>query len=262
MTAYFHEVRKEVVRINVPILVESGEELPPAAYNFRSTFDYPTEVAQKIRNARNTVGLKGLPVSCATIFVDVDKDEDVEEVRTRLLETGLAVDEYLTGNRGAHFHIPLKNRVTGTTVIYSVISWLKQQLVWHLIDTSIYREGGQFRLEGAVHAKTGKRKRLVEEVDGELLDLVLKDPPTEAEVTFVPEEEKTRRDFNMNLLLKRGVGQRHTHLWICWRSGVKAGLTYNELTQALLSWNARQDNPHDEELVMKKIKSFNKQRIK
>jgi len=259
MTAYFHEVRKEVVRKNVPILVRVGQPLPPAVYNFRSTFDYPTEVAQKIRDAGNTAGLKGLPVSCDTIYIDVDNNEDIEEVRDKLVGAGWAVDEYSTGNRGAHFHIPLGKRITGVNVIYTVTSWLKQQLIWHLIDTSIYREGGQYRLETAIHTKTGNSKKLVNEFDGNLLELEMQEPPTEPLIVYVPEEEKTRRDFNMNLLLKRGVGQRHTHLWICWKSGVRAGLTYEELTKALISWNERQDEPHDEALVMKKIKSFNTQ---
>jgi hypothetical protein len=253
---YFHEVRKEVVRPGPPIIVEVGEVIPPSSFNFRSTFDYPMEVAQKIRDAGNTAGLKGLPISCACLYIDVDENESVDGMRELLLNMGNAFDEYRTGNRGAHFHIPLKHRITGTDVLYTVTAWLKEKAVWHLIDSSIYREGGQFRMESAVHAKTGKTKVLTNEYDGELLELELKTKPPEK--PRVVQKTGSSRDFFLNLLLKRGAGQRHMHMYILWKSGLASGLTEEQVGDAIRGWNNTQDSPHTDRMVDMKLEDFSR----
>lgn len=260
---YFHEVREDVIRIGEPILVEVGSSTE--GYNFRSTFDYPEDVATQIRAAGNTAGLRGLPVSCSCIYIDVDDSKDIDEVRERLLESCIAFDEYKTGNRGAHFHVPLAYRVTGSSVIYSVTQWLKKIMIWHLIDTSIYREGGQFRLEHAVHSKTGRYKTLVQEIDQTLLELPIVEPEQVPIPSYIYNTEKGTpeaiRDFYINLVAKRGIGQRHTHLYICWCRGIEAGLTVEEIGDALREWNKRQVEPHTDAVIEQKIQAFNKRRL-
>lgn len=252
---FYHEVRKDLIRYHDPIVVEVGEVVPPSEYNFRSTFDWPEEVANLVMAKNNTKDLKGLPVSCAEIYIDVDENEHVDEARNVLLELGIEFDEYRTGNRGKHFHVPLAERVTGVDVIYSVTSWLKDVGLWHLIDSSVYRECGIFRMETATHQKTGKPKVLTNEHYGDKLVLeIRKEPP------MIKNNRNygsgTKSNFFLNLMQQRGVGQRHMHLFICFRAGMSAGFTEEEVREALLEWNARQDNPHKEADVEKKLRGF------
>jgi len=254
---YYHEVRTDVARQGEPILVLSDEELEPGCYNFRSTFDYPQEVADSIRSRGNTQDLRGQPVSTKTILIDVDDPANVDEVRDILLAQQVLVEEYQTGNRGAHFHVPLAERITGVDVVYSVTAWLKDIGAWTLIDPSVYREGGQFRLESATHAKTGKAKVLVDLHDNEeLLRLEVKTTPPRK---IIPKETVVtgdKRDFFLNLMERRGVGQRHLHMYIIWNSGLRAGFDNDVLEESLTGWNDRQDDPHSNEMLAKKIESF------
>jgi hypothetical protein len=253
---YFHEVRTEVVRSGPPILVEVGEIIPPSIYNFRSTFDYPADIAEQIKANGNTAGLKGLPISSDTIYIDIDEPESVATVRTLLLDLDITFEEYRTGNRGCHFHIPLASRITGTDVLYTVTHWLKSINIWHLIDTSVYREGGQFRMESAIHLKTGKPKVLVDDFDGKYLELELIEKPAETKIPLELREDSDRWDFYMNLMQKRGVGQRHLHIFILWKSGIATGLDEDKIEESILQWNAHQDDPHSEDMMKKKLNDF------
>ena len=252
---YYHEVRKEVVRVGPPTIVRVGEVIPPSEYNFRSTFDYPVEVADKIKQAGNTAGLKGLPVSCTTIYIDVDEQENVDEVRDILQGTGVAFDEYKTGNRGCHFHVTLAERITGTNVCHTVTSWLRDIGIWELIDSSVYKEGSQFRMESAVHGKTGESKVLTDEYDGDLLRLSLRVAPP---ITVFSDHEVTgdKRNFFLNLLQSRGVGGRHSHLFILWKSGMAAGFSTDTVHEAMRVWNDNQNEPHTEAVMDQKMKGF------
>ena len=253
---YYHEVRKEVQRMGDPIVVEVGEIVPPSEYNFRSTFDWPLEVANLVKENRSTAGLKGLPVSCKEVFIDIDENNAVEEAKQIMLDLGIEFDEYKTGNRGIHFHIPLVERITGTDVIYTVTSWLKDVGLWHLVDTSVYREAGLFRMETAVHQKTGKVKVLVEEHYGNRLELEMKTKPPVQEKSLQYLQGGTKYNFFLNLLQQRGEGQRHMHMFICFRSGVSAGIDVDSVEQAIKEWNARQAKPHPEQEVERKLKGF------
>jgi hypothetical protein len=252
---FYHEVRKEVKRVGEPIVVEVGEIVPPSEYNFRSTFDWPESIANFVKNTGRTAGLKGQPVSCAEIFIDIDEEDSVLEAKEIMLNLGIEFDEYRTGNRGIHFHIPLEERITGTNVIYTVTSWIKDVGLWHLVDTSVYREAGLFRMETATHQKTGKPKVLVEEHYGKRLRLELKDKPPIQE-TEVIAENGTKYNFFLNLLQKRSEGGRHMHMFICHSAGRSAGIDKPTIDQAIKEWNRRLDNPHPERVVEQKLKGF------
>jgi len=253
---YYYEVRTEVVRNHSPILVSSEEELELGQYNFRSTFDYPKEVADQIRQAGNTKNLKGCSLSCDQIRIDVDEEENVDTVRGILLSEEIAFEEYTTGNRGVHFHVPLASRITGTDVLYTITSWIKDAGLWTLVDSSFYHEGGQYRLEHATHQKTGKPKVLLAEQDGELLDLELLKTPDQVVQRRIAPREGDAQEFFMNLLLKRGVGERHLHMFIIWKSGMAAGFSEDAVGTAIKEWNAAQDDPHSESMVETKIAGF------
>jgi len=253
---YYYEVRTEVVRNHSPILVSSEEEIELGQYNFRSTFDYPESVADQIRQAGNTKNLKGCSLSCDQIRIDVDEEENVDTVRGILLSEEITFEGYTTGNRGVHFHVPLASRITGTDVLYTVTSWIKDTGLWTLVDSSFYHEGGQYRLEHATHQKTGKPKVLVSEVDGDLLDLELLKTPDQVVQRRIEPHNGDAQEFFMNLLLKRNVGERHLHMFIIWKSGMAAGFSEETVGAAIKEWNAAQDDPHTESAVESKIAGF------
>jgi len=252
---FYHEVRTDVKRIGPPTIVEVGEVIPPSSYNFRSTYDYPQGTRDFIVSNKSTANLRGKAVSCKEIYIDVDEQENVDEVRDILFGLGIAFDEYKTGNRGCHFHVSLSDRITGTNVCHTVTSWLRDVGIWELIDSSVYKEGSQFRMESAVHGKTGKRKVLTDEFDGELLTLNLRVAPP---VTTYTDHEVTgdKRNFFLNLLQSRGVGGRHGHLFILWKSGRAAGFDTDTVHEAMRAWNDNQDNPHTEQMMTQKLKGF------
>lgn len=256
MSKYFHEVRTEVVREGSPVLVESGNDIAPGAYNFRSTFDYPEETAAFIRANDNTRDLTGLPISTDTILIDIDEEEFVVEARDILFAQGVAVEEYKTGNRGCHFHVPLRTRITGVDVLYTVKAWLKDIGLWSYLDDSVYREGGQFRLESATHGKTGKSKVLVDDIDGPRLELDLRKTPPKVVHAAEVDVNGDVRNFFLNLLAKRDVGHRHQHCFILWTTGLQAGFDAETVRESILTWNSNQDTPHTDAMMTKKLEGF------
>ncbi len=158
-----YEMRRAVQRRGLPELEELTDELVSSAkgYNFRSVYGYPTEVLSNIKANGNTKGLKGKPVISTTLLIDCDSDGDADTCRRQLETLGIKFTTYTTGNRGRHYHVPIEAMV-GTDVIHSQITWLKNNNLWSVVDTSIYREGGMYRLEGATHSKTGFKKKKLE----------------------------------------------------------------------------------------------------
>jgi hypothetical protein len=129
--------------------------------------------------------------------------------------------------------------------------------LWDLIDTSFYHEGGQFRLRGAIHSKTGRRKQLTWVWEGDILEIpTRKTPPP----VYVKQEEgspSAKREYFINLASPRSEGGRHMHMFILWKRGLKAGYSPEEIESHIRMWNETMaDPPHDERLVTKKLRGF------
>jgi len=259
--AYYIEVRDHCDRVGVPKLISiEGLENKDHNTNFRSTYMFDGKVAGSIQENGHTRGLKGKSVASNVLFIDVDEDENVDKVETILRLMVTRYGRYTTGNRGKHFHIPIE-WMEGTNVIYSQIKWLKSVGLWELIDHSIYREGGQYRRVGAIHAKTGKRKE--HEITYKTLDSTplqiptLVAPPEVVEPFSVAEGDSTNMQiFLMNCMQKRNEGGRHSHMYILWQSGKAAGLDKETITEMTLWWNYQQDTPHRSSVVEDKLRRF------
>lgn len=250
-----YEWRTQVKRVGLPVLAEIA---PPNA-QFRSVYSFPEATTRKIIKQKSMKNLDGCMVSSDTVLIDVDKEENVAPARKILEALGIVVHEYTTGNRGVHWHLPVKT-MTGVNVIYSQKQWLKSIGLWSLIDTSIYRPAGQFRAIGATHTKTGRLKALVSTFGTKALEIrLLLPPPVTVKPTWLLEEgtPETVFEFYMNLLSYRGMGGRHPHIYILFKSGQKAGLGRAELEECIHWWNNRMtEEPHSHRAVEQKLKGI------
>jgi len=258
-----YELRRSVLRLGPPELAGFEDDLSASAlgYNFRSVYGYTTEVVDKIIAADNTKGLKGLPVYTDVLLIDADTDESARYCEDKLTELGFFFQVFDTGNRGLHFHLPCTHMV-GTDVIYSQIMWLKNNSLWDKVDTSIYREGGMYRLEGATHAKTGLKKTKIRTVPGLVLAVpIIKTPaPVRIKATRValPEDiPSERQEYFVNLTAPRDEGGRHLHFFILWKQGLRAGLSEDQIAEDILWYNRHYCYPpHHEQEVLRKIGGF------
>lgn len=258
-----YELRRSVFRPGPPELAVIKDDLSTSAkgYNFRSVFGYPAEVVERITNNGHTKGLKGLPVYSRTLFLDADTDESAIACERKLKELKISFMVFDTGNRGLHFHVPIVE-MAGTDVIHSQTTWLKNNDLWEVLDTSIFREGGQYRLEGATHQKTGRTKTRLREYPGVILEIPTVKTPAftrrSEPRTTVPEDlPKERQDYFLNLTTPRDEGRRTPHFYILWRQGVRAGLEQEEILEDILWFNNHYCFPaHPDDYVIRKVGGF------
>lgn len=250
-----YEWRKKVVRGGPPVLAPTR----PEGAQFRSVYAFPTDTVQIIQRQQSMKNLNGKMVASDTLLIDVDDAQNVDTCRDILIRLGIKFQEFTTGNRGRHWHIPI-DRMIGVNVIYSQTQWLKSVGLWDMIDTSIYRPAGQFRCIGAKHRKTGELKRLVKEYDGKLLHITtLTPPPVVVKHDWICEEgtPEAEFDFFMNVLAERGEGRRHMHMYITFQSGKQAGLERAEIEDCIRWWNRRMTyTPHSDQMIDKKLRGF------
>ena len=193
------------------------------------------------------------------ILIDIDKSENVEKVKSLIDNLGIGYEIWTTGNRGCHIHIPIKPML-GVNVVYSQKHWLESVGLWALVDRSIYRPAGLFRAAGAVHSLTKKTKRMLSAHKGKLLEIrMLVPPPVTENNDWDLEETDPSRLFNffMNLLACRDMGDRHTHMYILFKSGQSAGLPRDEIEDCIRWWNQTMtEMPHRDDAVERKLKGF------
>lgn len=249
-----YEWRSQVARFGPPKLAEQK----PEGAQFRSVFGFPRETANIIERQQSMKNLNGKMLYSDTILVDVDNEAHVDKVVDIL--NGLHVNYQVcdTGNRGRHFHIPIEP-LEGVNVVYSIKHWLQSVGLWPLIDTSIYRPAGQFRAVGAVHRKTGRVKRVTDNVEGRKPALKMLTPPPITKPLWQLEEGTPDTIFNffMNILAERDCGQRHPHLYIIFKSGQSAGYSREEVEECAHWWNQVWTTvPHSYEAVERKLKGM------
>ena len=250
------EWRSTVTRVGPPVLAATR----PEGANYRSMFAYPSSTAELIRKQGNMKNLDGKMVYCDTILIDIDKEEHVQEVHNIIESLGYGYTMYTTGNRGRHYHIPIKP-IQGVNVVYSVKHWLQSVGLWNLIDNSVYRPAGQFRAIGAKHQRTGKLKQAIgSKQSDKILSIALLSPPPVARPLWQLQEGTPESKFNfyLNLLAERGCGQRHQHMYIVFKSAQQAGLDRETAEDCVRWWNATfAETPHSDAAVERKLKGMN-----
>jgi len=246
-----YEWRDEPIRLHKPIIAIT----PPAPVRFRSVYGYPTEAQAHIEASGNIVGVKQFAVHSSTLFIDVDEEEHLDKIERIIAATGVGYSVWSTGNRGLHFHIDMEP-VVSIDLPYSQAEYIRGLGLSKLVDMTIYRHHSIIRVPGAVHAKTGKTKELLRSVDGPMLTInLVQEPEPEFEHHEAGDPEAVRR-FRRNLIQKRGVGQRHTHLFILFESGIKSGQDIDSMLDWLYWWNSHQGQPHSADMIYLKWKGF------
>ena len=255
-----YEYRTTTRRKGKPVLLE--EDVPSMSgglfHTFRSVYGYPEETADFIKKNGNTRGLKNKEIYSDVLLIDADTHDEYVATLEKLVNLEIGFQTYHTGNRGGHIHIPIVP-MQGTKVIYSQKKWMKDVGIWELVDTSIYREGGQYRLIGATHRKTGLQKELIQEYTGELLEIPLVTPPPVAQEPVVVKEgtPEARMEYAVNLMTPKTEGSRHMHFYILYKRGLEAGFTPEEIFDDIRWYNETLcDPPHAISDLEKKFGGF------
>ena len=245
------EIRKNVRRSReAPLLVPLGKE---ADYTgFRSVYAYDDATAERIEQSRSSAGLSGCNLYSDSLLLDCD-DYDVSFfVRCWLTTSGIGFDEYETGNRGAHYHIPIAP-MEGASVPYSQKQWVSGNLIG--VDTSMYHSAGQFRLPRTLHEKTERPKVLVSSEGGSTLTIPMLEPRA-----FVPMSERpTRliRDLLLRELFKpASPGGREPHIFILCCCCRDLGYSVDQAIDLCLFWNKNYATPpHEVEYVRRTVQA-------
>lgn len=235
------EIRSTVRRVG-PVKLVPLEEV----YNyrgFRSAFAFPTETTAIILEQQSTQGLRGLPVYADTIFMDFD-GPGFDAFRTTLQSGGLAYQEYHSGGRSIHFHIPIVPAL-GVWLPGAVKQWIRERT--SSADVSFVHSAGMYRLPNTYHPKyPGKRKTLVDEQQGTRVSLA---PPL-IHVSTGPIGDADETAVLALMTQRRGEGRRRPHLWLLATTAAEAGLPLESTIEHALWWSERfSDPPHDPETV-------------
>jgi hypothetical protein len=210
-------------------------------------------LAARIRERGDLTELRGEAVHADTLFMDFDGHTPtsfLEWLRT----SGLAWQEWDSGGRSVHVHIPIEP-VCAPWLPDAMRAWTKQHAP--SADTSFLHPAGMFRLPFTYHPKSGLRKELVAEGDGARLVLTEPATPRFAAPTVVA---GTHERFLEALLQPCHEGKRRPHLWVIGRLGAEAGLEFDEVFEQAKWWARTHCHPpHPDSVVMRQIETAFKQ---
>jgi hypothetical protein len=254
-----YEYRLTKQRIGYPQLkpIDESKGYP---FTYRSLYGYDNKVSKIIDSKGNTRDLKGVPVYSDELIIDCDTDDDSRSVELILGTLDIGYIKYTTGNRGHHFHVP-HDPLYGTNTIWSQLSWLHENGLYKYSDKSIYREGGQIRLPGAIHEKTGKTKEVI--FDNTSIDNLvvipesIAPPPVSRGITNSNPNENSRYEYHRNLLYSRTEGGRHGHMFILFKRGIEAGIDIESIYDDIRWWNDTMAHPpHSSFDLERKLRGF------
>ncbi len=221
---------------------------------FRSVYAYDEATKDLILSQGHFRDLGQLPVFSDTLFIDFDDQDDaVVKFVDFLTEHNYGYSAYDSGNRSIHFHIPI-SPMEGAMVPAYQKNWVKKHAP--LADLSFYTHTGQFRLDGTLHRKTYKFKKMISEVDGFYLTI-----PHETDMIKIPTaliegglDEEAEAILANLMRMSAGTGGRTPHLYKIATTGFAIGMTEDEVIEEALWWNERHASPcHDDTYVVEMI---------
>lgn len=234
---YFVEIRPSVRRTGPPKLVPLSEVYKHTG--FRTIVCYSETVAEMIREQGSTLNLRHMPVYADTLFLDFDGHEPTEFLAW-MRGSGLAFEQFDSGNRSIHLHIPIEP-IEGVWVTAAMKEWIKAHCP--TADTSFIHNAGMYRLPGTYHHKQpGRCKTLTYRQPGSCLKL--ERPALDLGLKFkLDEPQGTIEEFFTLLMQAQGEGHRAPHLFRLAITGAEAGLSYDETLEHLRWWNERMSSP-------------------
>ena len=245
--SYYVEIRATVQRNQAPKLVPLQDV--DKYHGFRSVVAYSEEVASLIREQGGSQSLRGQPVYADTLFMDFDGHDPVE-FREWLTASQLAYEEYTSGNRSVHIHIPLVP-IEAPWVTDAMREWTKQYAP--TADTSFLHPAGQYRLDGTFHYKTGRQKILVTARMGEPLQL---EQPKHIELRLPQVEGKNPAEFYAMLMTAKSEGKRAPFVWLLATTAAETGIGQAEALEYIRSWNRKRASPpRDDETICAQVTS-------
>ena len=224
---YWVEVRASQQRRGRPYLVPLSE-VSKVSGGFRSVYAYDDATRDLILAQSSTAGLVSTPVYSDVLLVDFDNCEP-DDLLYHCYDNSLAHEVYESGNRSWHVHIPLVPAY-GADVPWSQKQWVQEHAP--LADVTYYHQAGQFRLDGTRHEKTGRYKRSVRKVEGQLLD-----------IPIVARQPASLRGggqaglFFAHLLRPAVEGGRRVYVWHLAKLAHSEGLSYEVAVARVLWWN-------------------------
>ena len=216
------------------------------AYNytgFRSVFSFSEEVKDRCVELGTSRGLTDADLKCDTLFLDFDSNSEAEDkAREWLNSHNTRYQEYHTGGRGAHFHVPISIPNDGISTS-NIKGFVRNNFPG--ADLSIYKTSGIFRLPGTFHEKhPGKFKRLVNEHEGQILRLGQTQVDVPMPRIFSQESDIDSKQALLNALLTMAhEGKRNTRVFIVGCMAKAAGLAQFEAEDLALKYNMFQVSP-------------------
>jgi hypothetical protein len=214
------------VRRTGPIMLMTADEIYGRS-GFISVYGFDEETAKDMRDKGGSYGLRHATLYSSCLFVDVDdNDLAAAEIERTLVGRQIKFDKYHTGGRGWHFHIYIAEMI-GKDVVYRQRRWVQQNCPG--ADLSLYKSSGIIRLPGTYHSKNpGKRKELISQHDGDILEITTKGlPPVIGNYGISPEAHDDTEAILDDLLMRRlGSGGRNDGVY-------KLAMLFNKLDYGL-----------------------------
>src|SRR5271165_1349821 len=132
---------------------------------FSSVYAITEESAKEVVERGTTAQFKG-SVCSSHLIMDFDDEEAGLQARGRLRAEGIAHEVYHTGNRGCHIYIP-RPHLPSLFLPQIDKGWVKAN--YPNADLGLYTPMHLIRVIGAIHDKTGHKKKLIESVPGKEL---------------------------------------------------------------------------------------------
>lgn len=253
MADWFVEHRMLVRRKGAPKFI-SLDDLSNHV-GFRGVYAFSQQYAEEIAYAGTTRGVSSYPVYSDCLLLDFDNNADQAlAAKNWLIAGGYGFEEYDSGNRSIHFHIPI-HPMYGRHVPRTQKWWVQQHLPGS--DTSYYHAGGVYRLPGTYHRKRpGHQKILLCSQPGQLLLVPDTCPTSFLEQPTLDRDPTVDYERMLLRLLDRDVneGDRTGHMFKLLRTMEKIGYADHEIIQEMLEWNIEKASPpHDDSYVVKWI---------
>ena len=210
---------------------------------YSTVYAFLEEDALQIKEAGHSRNLDQYPVAASELTLDIDNgDAGLTPVVSLLTSLGLKHQIWSSGGKGYHVVIP-HELILSKDLPYShrkvVESWGIET------DFSLYQHGRLLSLPNRVHPTTKRRKLLVREVEGQLLQVPIIPKPSSPTFNFTMGggvEELTVALLNLAKITEAAPkeGNRHTTIWGAAKDLFRAGLdietVYNLLEKVNESW--------------------------